>query len=133
MLWRERTEQFFRGLQDRICSGLEELDGAKFREDLWSREGGRGPDTRHGEGRVFEKAGVNFSAVAGTLPEEFAAKIRETELPSRRCFAGAAAKSHGSHGSCQFAIWKRAMRPGWRHGLIPTIPIPKTRFIFTRH
>jgi coproporphyrinogen III oxidase len=76
MLWRERTEQFFKGLQDRICGGLEELDGTKFREDVWSREGGGGGRTRvMEEGRIFEKAGVNFSAVAGNLPEEFAAKI----------------------------------------------------------
>ena len=76
MLWRERTEEFFKGLQDRICNGLEELDGTKFREDLWSREGGGGGRTRvMEEGRVFEKAGVNFSSVAGNLPEEFAAKI----------------------------------------------------------
>jgi coproporphyrinogen III oxidase len=76
MLWRERTEQFFKGLQDRICAGLEELDGTKFQEDLWTREGGGGGRTRvMEEGRVFEKAGVNFSAVAGNLPEEFASKI----------------------------------------------------------
>src|SRR5262245_53102985 len=76
MLWRDRADQFFKGLQDRICAGLEELDGTKFREDLWTREGGGGGRTRVMEnGAVFEKAGVNFSAVAGNLPEEFAAKI----------------------------------------------------------
>jgi coproporphyrinogen III oxidase len=76
MEWRERAEGFFKALQDRICSGLEEVDGTSFREDLWSREGGGGGRTRVIEdGGVFEKAGVNFSAVAGNLPEEFAAKI----------------------------------------------------------
>ena len=76
MTWRERTEGYFRALQDRICSGLEEVDGTSFREDEWSREGGGGGRTRvMEEGGVFEKAGVNFSAVAGNLPEEFAAKI----------------------------------------------------------
>ena len=76
MLWRERTESFFKGLQDRICKGIEDLDGTKFREDIWSREGGGGGRTRvMEEGRVFEKAGVNFSSVSGNLPEEFAAKI----------------------------------------------------------
>src|SRR5215467_13466707 len=75
-MWRNRTEQYFKGLQDRICQGLEQLDGTPFREDLWSRDGGGGGRTRvMEEGRVFEKAGVNFSAVAGNLPEEFAAKI----------------------------------------------------------
>jgi coproporphyrinogen III oxidase len=63
MMWRERTEQYFKGLQDRICQGLEELDGASFREDLWSRDGGGGGRTRIMEdGQVFEKAGVNFGS-----------------------------------------------------------------------
>jgi coproporphyrinogen III oxidase len=75
-MWRNRTRAVFKGLQDRICQGLENLDGTKFREDLWSREGGGGGRTRViEEGGVFEKAGVNFSAVSGNLPEEFAAKI----------------------------------------------------------
>src|SRR5262249_26236047 len=42
IMWRKRTEEFFRGLQDRICQGLEQLDGTSFREDLWSRDGGGG-------------------------------------------------------------------------------------------
>jgi coproporphyrinogen III oxidase len=68
---------YFRGLQDQICAALEELDGAeKFREDLWKREGGGGGRTRIlTGGEVFEKAGVNFSEVAGQLPEEFASQI----------------------------------------------------------
>jgi len=76
MAWRERTETYFKDLQDRITQTLEKLDGSSFREDFWSREGGGGGRTRVLEnGVVFEKAGVNFSAVAGNLPEQFAAKI----------------------------------------------------------
>jgi coproporphyrinogen III oxidase len=76
MAWRERTAAFFKGLQDRIASAVEELDGARFRVDTWSREGGGGGETRVLEGGgVFEKAGVNFSSVFGNLPAEFAAKI----------------------------------------------------------
>src|SRR5262245_43935601 len=76
MAWRDRTQEYFRDLQDQICRSLEDLDGTAFREDLWSREGGGGGRTRVLEGgRVFEKAGVNFSAVAGNLPAEFAEKI----------------------------------------------------------
>src|SRR5262245_52643710 len=74
--WREKTATYFKDLQDRITRGIEELDGHSFREDLWSREGGGGGGTRVPEqGGVFEKAGVNFSSVHGTLPEQFAAKI----------------------------------------------------------
>ena len=76
MNWRERTETFFKGLQDRICRGLEAADGKAFREDLWKRDGGGGGRTRVMEnGGVFEKAGVNFSSVSGNLPPEFAEKI----------------------------------------------------------
>jgi coproporphyrinogen III oxidase len=76
---RSQTQEFFSSLQDKICRALEAADGkAKFREDQWHREGGGGGRTRVMEGgAIFEKAGVNFSAVAGTLPEEFARKIGE--------------------------------------------------------
>jgi coproporphyrinogen III oxidase len=76
MNWREKTESYFKELQDRITAGIEDLDGTRFRQDAWSREGGGGGRTRILEnGKVLEKAGVNFSAVHGNLPEEFAAKI----------------------------------------------------------
>lgn len=63
---------WFKGLQDRICQGLEELDGkATFEQDLWKREGGGGGRTRViKEGNVIEKGGVNFSAVEGDMPAQ---------------------------------------------------------------
>lgn len=76
MTWRERTESYFKELQDRITKAVEDLDGERFREDSWSREGGGGGCTRVlQEGNVFEKAGVNFSLVHGNLSEQFASKI----------------------------------------------------------
>jgi len=76
MSWEQKTEDYFKELQDRITLAIEELDGTRFREDQWERKGGGGGRTRVLEdGRVFEKAGVNFSSVHGNLPEEFAAKI----------------------------------------------------------
>lgn len=68
---------FTRALQDEICSALERLEGrARFREDAWQRPGGGGGLTRvMEEGEVFEKAGVNFSAVWGELEEAFAQKL----------------------------------------------------------
>ncbi len=76
---KQRAQEFFSSLQDKICLALEEADGlARFREDNWQREGGGGGRTRVIEnGAVFEKGGVNFSAVAGVLPDQFAAKIGE--------------------------------------------------------
>ena len=68
---------YFRSLQDRICSALETLDGrARFAEDLWDRPGGGGGRTRVLDGGdVFEKAGVNFSLVHGELRPDFAATM----------------------------------------------------------
>ena len=56
-------------LQDTITNALEEIDGkAKFRQDLWERTEGGGGRTRVIEnGNVFEKGGVNISAVHGPL------------------------------------------------------------------
>ena len=63
--------QYIQNLQDRICKGLEETDGStKFREDIWERPEGGGGRTRVIEnGAVFEKGGVNISAVHGKLPD----------------------------------------------------------------
>lgn len=68
---KEKFYQYIQQLQDTITSKLEEVDGvAKFREDLWDRPGGGGGRTRVIEnGAVFEKGGVNISAVHGHLPE----------------------------------------------------------------
>jgi coproporphyrinogen III oxidase len=84
---RERTQGFFSALQDKICLALERADGEmKFREDLWQREGGGGGRTRVLEnGALFEKAGVNFSAVSGELPEQFAERVGPGD--GRRFFA----------------------------------------------
>ncbi len=58
-------------LQDTITSSLEAIDGkAKFQEDIWKRPEGGGGRTRVIEnGNVFEKGGVNISAVHGALPQ----------------------------------------------------------------
>ncbi len=62
---------YIQELQDRITSKLEEVDGkAQFKEDIWKRPEGGGGRTRVIEnGSVFEKGGVNISAVHGALPE----------------------------------------------------------------
>ena len=72
----DAVEQYLLDLQDRICTRLAALDGqAGFREDAWQRpEGGGGRTRVLAEGRVFEKAGVNFSRVNGaSLPQSASA------------------------------------------------------------
>lgn len=68
---KDKFYQYIQQLQDTITSTLEQIDGvAKFQEDLWNRPGGGGGRTRVIEnGAVFEKGGVNISAVHGALPE----------------------------------------------------------------
>jgi len=74
---RSQAAAYFQTLQRQICAALEGLDGREhFREDVWQREGGGGGRSRVlAGGRVFEKAGVNFSEVNGKLSPEFAAQI----------------------------------------------------------
>lgn len=68
---KDRFFSYIQQLQDRITSTLESIDGkARFREDLWDRPEGGGGRTRVLEnGNVFEKGGVNISAVHGKLPD----------------------------------------------------------------
>ncbi|MDT0538829.1 oxygen-dependent coproporphyrinogen oxidase [Croceitalea sp. P059] len=63
--------QYIQNLQESITSKLEEVDGsATFVEDIWERPEGGGGRTRVIEnGAVFEKGGVNISAVHGALPK----------------------------------------------------------------
>ena len=71
MLSREQITEWFKSLQDSICSELELADEkGKFEEDNWNREEGGGGRTRILQnGNVIEKGGVNFSAVHGEVPD----------------------------------------------------------------
>jgi coproporphyrinogen III oxidase len=71
MLSKESIEPYFLALQDKICAGLENIDGkGKFEEDLWKRpEGGGGRTRIIANGNIIEKGGVNFSAVSGPCPD----------------------------------------------------------------
>lgn len=79
----ERSQRFFEALQYRICRALEAVDGGvSFRSDQWERPGGGGGDTRVIEGgSVFEKGGVNTSAVFGELPERMASALEVRAAP----------------------------------------------------
>ena len=72
---------YIQTLQDQICAALETEDGgATFQEDLWERPGGGGGRTRVIEnGNVFEKGGVNISAVHGELPDTMKAYFKVEE------------------------------------------------------
>jgi len=71
MIDKEQIAANYRLIQDEICTSLELTDGmGRFEEEKWEREGGGGGRTRVIQnGNIFEKGGVNFSAVHGQLPD----------------------------------------------------------------
>src|ERR1044071_5564709 len=70
--------QHIHQLQNEICAELETTDGhAKFIEDKWERPGGGGGSSRIIQhGNVFEKGGVNVSAVEGAVTDEMKKQLR---------------------------------------------------------
>lgn len=78
-----RVQRFVEALQSRFVHDLEAVDGAEsFQRDRWTREeGGGGITCILEDGRVFEKAGVNTSAVHGPLPEPVAESFGVEEGP----------------------------------------------------
>ena len=70
-IMKDKFYQYIQDLQDTITLKLEAIDTlATFKEDLWERPEGGGGRTRVIEnGDVFEKGGVNISAVHGKLPD----------------------------------------------------------------
>ena len=78
---KDQFYKYIETLQDAITTTIEELDGvAKFKEDIWKRDEGGGGKTRVIEnGAVFEKGGVNVSAVYGKLPEALRRQFKVDE------------------------------------------------------
>lgn len=88
---KERAQVFFHELQDEICSTLERVDArGKFIEDAWTYAPGDGPGDGGGRSRVlaggavFEKAGVNVSALHGELSPRL---VERLEVTDRKFFA----------------------------------------------
>ncbi len=81
---RAHITDWFKDLQDRICTRLEAADGkAEFEEDQWERAGGGGGRSRViNNGNVLEKGGVNFSAVHGPTPDKIleALKLKRADF-----------------------------------------------------
>ncbi len=81
----EQVKAYLLQLQNTICTVIEDLDGhSRFLEDAWKRPAGGGGITRVlTQGKVFAKAGVNFSHVSGEhLPPS--ASAHRPELAGRK-------------------------------------------------
>ena len=78
------VKTYLLGLQDQICEALKKEDAdLSIHEDSWSRDEGGGGRSRAMEGKIFEKAGVNFSDVQGPeLPKS--ATASRPELAGRK-------------------------------------------------
>ena len=79
---REKAKKLLQNLQEKICNGLERIDGkGKFKEESWIRpEGGGGKSRVLKNGEVFEQAGVNFSEVYGDeLPQSIISQRPEAK------------------------------------------------------
>ncbi len=86
---KQRAEDWFRGLRDRICADFEGLERSctlehpqtariepsTFKRTAWDRPQGGGGVMSVMKGRVFEKVGVNISVVSGEFSPEFAKTI----------------------------------------------------------
>lgn len=84
---KEKFYAYIQALQNTICDKLEAIDGtATFQEDLWERpEGGGGRTRVIQNGRVFEKGGVNISAVHGELPDSMKAYFKVEQADFFAC------------------------------------------------
>lgn len=81
---RNEAAQWFRTLRDQITSAFEELDGqGKFelRDTKRGEDGGGGLMSVMRGGKVFEKVGVNWSAVHGTLAKPAQAAMAARGVP----------------------------------------------------
>lgn len=87
---KEKARSWFASLRDTICAEFEAIEDAfdssasepgRFKRSKWSRPTEDGKDGGGGEmsvmhGRVFEKVGVNISAVSGEFSEQFRKEIQ---------------------------------------------------------
>ena len=85
----DRAAAWFKSLRDRFCAAFEGIEDdhregsglpGRFERSTWKRPAEDGSDGGGGEmsimkGRVFEKVGVNFSAVHGAFSPEFRNRI----------------------------------------------------------
>ncbi len=79
----EEVSSYFKNLQNSLCAEIEALDPeGSFREDSWNYEVGGGLSRIFEEGKVFEKAGINFSDIEGNNLPPSATALRP-ELKGR--------------------------------------------------
>jgi len=99
------AKNWFRTLRDEIRLSFEKIEEeligtnadmapGKFEVSTWQRPGGGGGEMSVMKGRVFEKVGVNISAVHGEFSEEFKKNIPGTDESGEFWAAGISLVAH---------------------------------------
>ncbi len=101
---KRQAAAWFAQVRDDLCAALEAAEDdlqapgdklpGRFERTVWERPGGGGGVMSVMRGRVFEKAGVNISAVEGEFSEEFRARIPGAAEDPRFWAAGVSVVIH---------------------------------------
>jgi coproporphyrinogen III oxidase len=73
------SSTWFKELRNQMVGSIEKIDGSRFKEKIWERQGGGGGLMSTLKGNVFEKVGVNISTVHGEFTEEFRKNMPGTD------------------------------------------------------
>ena len=91
---RDEIRLSFEKIEEELTGTNAEMAPGKFDVSTWERPGGGGGEMSVMKGRVFEKVGVNISAVHGEFSEEFKKNIPGTDESGEFWAAGISLVAH---------------------------------------
>ena len=91
---RDEIRLSFEKIEEELIGTNADMAPGKFEVSTWQRPGGGGGEMSVMKGRVFEKVGVNISAVHGEFSEEFKKNIPGTDESGEFWAAGISLVAH---------------------------------------